>query len=60
MNIYIGNLSNDVTEEELTEIFNAYGQVESIKIIKDKFTGNPGSGRHGGRQRNQGTTRYHQ
>ena len=39
MNIYIGNLANDITEEEIVNIFNAYGQVESVKIIKDKFTG---------------------
>jgi len=39
MNIYIGNIPNDVTEEELTEVFHAYGHVEHVKIIKDKYTG---------------------
>jgi len=40
MNIYVGNLSYDVSEEELTEAFGAFGQVTSAKIVKDKFTGN--------------------
>jgi RNA recognition motif-containing protein len=39
MNIYVGNLSNDVTEEDLKKLFEASGQVESVNIIKDKFSG---------------------
>ena len=39
MNIYIGNLSLDVTEDDLKTAFEAYGQVETIKIIKDNYTG---------------------
>jgi RNA recognition motif-containing protein len=39
MNIYIGNLSRDVEENDLREAVEVYGQVESLKIIKDKFTG---------------------
>ncbi|HIJ72450.1 MAG TPA: RNA-binding protein [Planctomycetes bacterium] len=39
MNIYVGNLSQDVTEDELREIFESFGQVESVNIIKDKYTG---------------------
>ncbi len=39
MNIYVGNLSHEVTEEELRQEFEAFGQVESAAIIKDKFTG---------------------
>ncbi|HOY09306.1 MAG TPA: RNA-binding protein [Candidatus Omnitrophota bacterium] len=39
MKIYVGNFSYDVTEEELKTVFDAFGQVESAKIIKDKFTG---------------------
>lgn len=39
MNIYVGSLSYDVTEEELMEAFQAFGTVESVNIIKDKFTG---------------------
>lgn len=39
MNIYIGNLSRDVSESELREGFQAFGNVTSASIIKDKFSG---------------------
>jgi RNA recognition motif-containing protein len=39
MNIYVGNLSYSVTEEDLRTAFSAFGQVASVSIIKDKFTG---------------------
>lgn len=39
MNIYVGNLSHDITEDNLREAFEAFGQVESINIIKDRFSG---------------------
>ena len=39
MNIYVGNLSREVTEEELRQAFEAFGQVTSAKIITDKFSG---------------------
>ncbi len=39
MNIYVGNLSNDVTDDDLRKAFEAFGQVESANIIKDKFSG---------------------
>ena len=39
MNIYIGNLSFDTTEDELQQAFSAFGQVATINIIKDKFSG---------------------
>ncbi len=39
MNIYVGNLSYEVTEEDLKQAFEAFGQVESVKIIKDRFSG---------------------
>ena len=41
MNIYVGRLNPSATEENLREMFEVYGQVTSIKLIKDKFTGNP-------------------
>ncbi|MCL5874908.1 MAG: RNA-binding protein [Candidatus Dependentiae bacterium] len=41
MNIYVGRLNPSVTEEALREMFEVYGQVTSIKLIKDKFTGSP-------------------
>ncbi|HIH97423.1 MAG TPA: RNA-binding protein [Thermoplasmata archaeon] len=39
MNIYVGNLSRDVTEEDLKSAFEEFGQVASASVIKDKFTG---------------------
>ena len=39
MNIYVGNLSNQATEDDLRKAFEAFGQVESANVIKDKFTG---------------------
>ncbi|MBI4720537.1 MAG: RNA-binding protein [Chitinivibrionia bacterium] len=39
MNIYVGNLAYEVTEDDLRKAFEAFGQVESINIITDKFTG---------------------
>ncbi len=38
MNIYVGNLSYRVTDDELRNAFAAFGQVESAKIITDKFS----------------------
>ena len=38
MNIYVGNLSYEVTEEDLKQAFEAFGEVESVKIITDKYT----------------------
>jgi len=39
MNIYVGNLSREVTEEELRQEFTAFGEVTSVSIIKDKYSG---------------------
>ena len=39
MNIYVGNLSHQTTEDDLRQAFEAFGQVESANIIKDKFSG---------------------
>jgi cold-inducible RNA-binding protein len=39
MNIYVGNLSHQATEDDLRKAFEAFGQVESANIIKDKFSG---------------------
>lgn len=41
MNIHVGNLAREVTEEELREQFAAFGQVASVSIIKDRHTGRP-------------------
>lgn len=39
MNIYVGNLHYEVTGEELKGIFEEYGEVESAKVITDKYSG---------------------
>jgi RNA recognition motif-containing protein len=39
MNIYIGNLEYKVSEEQLTDLFGQYGEIKSVKVISDKFTG---------------------
>ncbi len=39
MNIYVGNLSSQTTEDDLRGAFEALGQVESANIIKDRFSG---------------------
>ena len=41
MNIYVGNLSYEVTEEELRQEFTAFGEVASVSIVTDKYTGRP-------------------
>ena len=39
MNIYVGNLTEYMTEETLRQTFEAFGEVESVKIIKNRFNG---------------------
>jgi cold-inducible RNA-binding protein len=41
MNIYVGNLSFDAGEADVRALFEAHGQVSSVSIIEDKFTGRP-------------------
>jgi len=41
MKIYVGNLSYDVTEEELRQEFLAFGEVETVNIITDRYSGRP-------------------
>jgi len=41
MNIYVGNLSSETTEEDLTQAFAKFGQVNSVKLILDRDTGEP-------------------
>jgi RNA recognition motif-containing protein len=38
MNIYVGNLSWNMTETDLQDLFAQYGEVSSAKIVMDKFT----------------------
>ena len=39
MNIYVGNLSRELTEEDLRQAFETFGQVTSAKIITDRYSG---------------------
>ena len=39
MNIYVGNLAEEVNEDDLRAVFEAFGQVESVNILKDRFSG---------------------
>ena len=39
MNIYVGNLSFDATEEDVRMVFEPFGKVESAKIVQDKYSG---------------------
>ena len=39
MNIHVGNLSSSVTEEDLRREFEAFGQVTSVQIVKDRRSG---------------------
>jgi RNA recognition motif-containing protein len=39
MNIYVGNLSREIAEDELRQAFEAFGQVLSVKILRDRATG---------------------
>ena len=41
MNLYVGNLARETTQEELQKAFEAFGQVASAAIIKDRETGEP-------------------
>jgi RNA recognition motif-containing protein len=39
MNIFVGNLSAEVTEHDLEELFKAFGQVKSAEVKRDMFSG---------------------
>lgn len=39
MTLYVGNVPFSLKEEELQNVFSQFGEVTSVKIIKDKFTG---------------------
>src|SRR4030066_891025 len=39
MNIYVGNLSSDVTDETVRGAFESFGEVTSARVIKDKYSG---------------------
>ena len=39
MNIYVGNLSYDATDETIKQAFEPFGEITSVRVIKDKYTG---------------------
>lgn len=41
MNIYVGNLPDQIDEGSLKQMFSVFGDVQSAKIIKDRFSGQP-------------------
>jgi RNA recognition motif-containing protein len=41
MNIYVGNLSFDATEDDVRQAFEAHGEVSSVNLITDRDTGRP-------------------
>jgi RNA recognition motif-containing protein len=41
LKIYVGNLSRDVTEDELRKEFEAFGKVDSVTIVRDRYSGQP-------------------
>jgi cold-inducible RNA-binding protein len=41
MNIYVGNLSFEAMEDEVRQLFAAYGDVSAVNLLTDKFTGRP-------------------
>jgi RNA recognition motif-containing protein len=41
MNIYVGNIAFDASEDEVRGLFASYGEVTNVNLLKDKFTGQP-------------------
>ena len=41
MNIYVGNLSYETTEQDLIQAFSAFGEVTAVNVIKDRMTNRP-------------------
>jgi len=39
MNIYVGNLARDASQDDLKQAFESFGEVTSVNIIKDRFSG---------------------
>jgi RNA recognition motif-containing protein len=40
-NIYVGNMSYDTNEDRLRSLFETYGEVTSVNVITDRYTGRP-------------------
>ena len=41
MNIYVGNMSYDVTEDQLRQAFEEFGSVDTVNVITDRDSGRP-------------------
>ena len=41
MSVYVGNLSYDATEKDITEVFKDYGEVKRVQVPTDRETGRP-------------------
>jgi len=39
MNIFVGNLSTEVTDDDLQSLFSEFGKIKSVKVIRDMFSG---------------------
>ncbi len=39
MNIYVGNIPKNATEDSVRQLFETYGQVSSVKLVEDRYTG---------------------
>jgi RNA recognition motif-containing protein len=39
--VYVGNMSHEITEETLSELFATYGEVLEIRVVTDQYTGRP-------------------
>jgi RNA recognition motif-containing protein len=39
MNLYLGNLSRDATESDLRQLFEPFGKIDALRVVKDKFSG---------------------
>ncbi len=39
--IYVGNISFDITSDQLRELFSVHGDVKSVKLVNDRYTGKP-------------------
>ena len=41
MKIYVGNLSSDTTEDELRREFESFGKVDTVSVVRDRYSGQP-------------------
>jgi RNA recognition motif-containing protein len=41
MNIYVGNMSREATEDDIRQAFSEYGEVDEVSIVRDRETGRP-------------------